>query len=48
MSKVKTNGIELYYEIHGSGQPADKAFALWRWSIHPSASTVDPASKPEV
>ena len=35
MSKVKTNGIELYYEVHGSGQPllliAGLGYGAWFW-----------------
>ena len=35
MAKVKVNGIELYYEIHGSGEPVllieGLGYATWQW-----------------
>ena len=35
MSKVKANGIELYYEIQGEGQPlvliSGLGYSLWQW-----------------
>jgi pimeloyl-ACP methyl ester carboxylesterase len=35
MSKIKTNNIELYYEIHGAGQPlvliSGLGYPLWQW-----------------
>ena len=35
MPKIKTNGIDIYYEIHGSGQPlvliAGLGYSLWMW-----------------
>jgi len=35
MSKAQTNGIELYYEIHGAGQPlvliSGLGYPLWQW-----------------
>ena len=35
MPKIKTNNIELYYEIHGAGQPlvliSGLGYSLWQW-----------------
>jgi len=35
MPKIKTNNIELYYEIHGAGQPlvliSGLGYPLWQW-----------------
>ena len=35
MSKAQSNGIELYYEIHGAGQPlvliSGLGYPLWQW-----------------
>jgi pimeloyl-ACP methyl ester carboxylesterase len=35
MPKIKANGIDIYYEIHGSGQPlvliAGLGYSLWMW-----------------
>ncbi len=35
MPKVQTNGIELYYEVHGSGKPlvliSGLGYSLWQW-----------------
>ena len=35
MSKINTNGIQLYYEIHGDGQPlvliSGLGYTLWQW-----------------
>ena len=35
MPKVKANGIELYYEVHGAGKPlvliAGLGYPLWQW-----------------
>lgn len=35
MPKVQTNGIELYYEVHGSGKPlvliSGLGYTLWQW-----------------
>lgn len=35
MPKVQTNGIEIYYEVHGAGQPlvliAGLGYPLWEW-----------------
>ncbi len=35
MPKITTNGIELYYEIHGAGQPlvliSGLGYPLWQW-----------------
>ncbi len=35
MPKVKTNGIELYYELHGEGRPlvliSGIGYSLWQW-----------------
>jgi pimeloyl-ACP methyl ester carboxylesterase len=35
MPKVQTNGIELYYEVHGSGRPlvliSGLGYSLWQW-----------------
>src|SRR6266498_1563313 len=37
MPKVNTNGIELYYEIHGEGTPlvliSGLGYSLWRWHL---------------
>lgn len=37
MPKVKTNGIELYYEVHGEGTPliliAGLGYPLWQWHL---------------
>jgi len=36
MPKIKTNNIELYYEIHGAGQPlvliSGLGYPLWQWN----------------
>jgi len=35
MPKTKTNGIELYYQIHGEGKPlvliSGLGYSLWQW-----------------
>ena len=35
MPNIKTNNIELYYEIHGAGQPlvliTGLGYPLWQW-----------------
>lgn len=35
MPKVQTNGIELYYEVHGAGKPlvliSGLGYSLWQW-----------------
>lgn len=35
MPKIKTNGINIYYEVHGSGEPlvliAGLGYSLWMW-----------------
>lgn len=35
MPKATSNGIELYYEIHGSGKPlvliSGLGYSLWQW-----------------
>ena len=35
MPKITSNGIELYYETHGEGQPlaliSGLGYSLWQW-----------------
>ena len=37
MPKIKANGIELYYEIHGAGKPliliSGLGYSLWQWHL---------------